>query len=347
MCYSHRSIQETDRNECGIKLMEYFSLHIIIIIATFSLCCLFPLQIVPVSFHFISNCLPIPSPFSELNWILFALSPSTDITKRGNLKFGDKCETTDDCGFRDSVCDPKKKSCQCVPEFPITNHMDKCGKGEGKRVTIESLESGREQTKQDKTNENDQLIALINCVNCVSRHLVINCNPSRPSSPPSRGGHQRNVLLQRAVWDGELPNGVPRPEMHLSVRDDADCEQGWHHRMSEWVFDQAGRQHHTAATWLIDHFPTVYSMSVWKCHFPSLLLLPPFSLFCVEHLTPNQRQERTVAFPDVRGSGDDYDSGGYGADVHHHLCRAASVQSVSDAHVLLIVINYLSSTVAA
>ncbi|XP_059612041.1 uncharacterized protein LOC132258659 isoform X2 [Phlebotomus argentipes] len=51
-----------------------------------------------------------------------------DYTNRGNRKFGDKCDVTNDCGFPGSICDSKKKSCQCVPELPATNHIDKCGK---------------------------------------------------------------------------------------------------------------------------------------------------------------------------------------------------------------------------
>ncbi|KAJ6637205.1 Glycerophosphodiester phosphodiesterase GDPD5, partial [Pseudolycoriella hygida] len=47
---------------------------------------------------------------------------------RGTKKFGDKCESTLECGFPGSICDPKKKSCQCVENLPITNHIDKCGK---------------------------------------------------------------------------------------------------------------------------------------------------------------------------------------------------------------------------
>lgn len=48
---------------------------------------------------------------------------------RGSKKFGDKCESTLECGFPGSICDSKKKSCQCVEDLPVTNHIDKCGKG--------------------------------------------------------------------------------------------------------------------------------------------------------------------------------------------------------------------------
>ncbi|XP_055585391.1 uncharacterized protein LOC129738226 [Uranotaenia lowii] len=48
--------------------------------------------------------------------------------KRGSLKFGDKCENTTECGFAGSVCDPSTRTCQCIPDLPATNHIDKCGK---------------------------------------------------------------------------------------------------------------------------------------------------------------------------------------------------------------------------
>ncbi|XP_031618043.1 uncharacterized protein LOC116337536 isoform X2 [Contarinia nasturtii] len=51
-----------------------------------------------------------------------------DYANRGKKKFGDKCETTYECGFPDSICDSKKRSCQCIEELPVTNHIDKCGK---------------------------------------------------------------------------------------------------------------------------------------------------------------------------------------------------------------------------
>ncbi|XP_065170060.1 uncharacterized protein jus isoform X2 [Atheta coriaria] len=41
--------------------------------------------------------------------------------------FGDKCNETKECDFPNAVCQ-KIKGCQCVDEFPVTNHLDKCGK---------------------------------------------------------------------------------------------------------------------------------------------------------------------------------------------------------------------------
>ncbi|XP_018799196.1 PREDICTED: uncharacterized protein LOC108975281 isoform X3 [Bactrocera latifrons] len=63
----------------------------------------------------------------------FSMSPETttpqfDYASRGQKKFGDKCENTLECGFPGSICDAKKKSCQCTEDLPVTNHIDKCGK---------------------------------------------------------------------------------------------------------------------------------------------------------------------------------------------------------------------------
>ncbi|XP_032597561.1 uncharacterized protein LOC6569866 isoform X2 [Drosophila grimshawi] len=55
-------------------------------------------------------------------------TPEFDYASRGQKKFGDKCENTLECGFPGSICDPKKKSCQCTEDLQITNHIDKCGK---------------------------------------------------------------------------------------------------------------------------------------------------------------------------------------------------------------------------
>lgn len=54
----------------------------------------------------------------------------TDYASRGTKKFGDKCDETRECGFPGSECEKKKKSCQCHEHLPVTNHIDKCGKGE-------------------------------------------------------------------------------------------------------------------------------------------------------------------------------------------------------------------------
>ncbi|GFG29654.1 hypothetical protein Cfor_10098, partial [Coptotermes formosanus] len=49
--------------------------------------------------------------------------------QRGDKKIGDKCNVTSDCGFDGAICAGDKKStCQCLPELPASNHIDKCGK---------------------------------------------------------------------------------------------------------------------------------------------------------------------------------------------------------------------------
>ncbi|KAM8705282.1 hypothetical protein ACLKA7_009704 [Drosophila subpalustris] len=55
-------------------------------------------------------------------------TPEFDYASRGQKKFGDKCENTLECGFPGSICDPKKRSCQCTEDLHVTNHFDKCGK---------------------------------------------------------------------------------------------------------------------------------------------------------------------------------------------------------------------------
>ncbi|KAH8310506.1 hypothetical protein KR044_001718 [Drosophila immigrans] len=55
-------------------------------------------------------------------------TPEFDYASRGQKKFGDKCENTLECSFPGSICDPKKKSCQCTEDLHVTNHIDKCGK---------------------------------------------------------------------------------------------------------------------------------------------------------------------------------------------------------------------------
>lgn len=75
-----------------------------------------------------------PTPFHKTIAIIheipnFGFLFSLDYENRGLKKFGDKCDSTQECGFHGSICDSKKRSCQCIEELPATNHIDKCGKG--------------------------------------------------------------------------------------------------------------------------------------------------------------------------------------------------------------------------
>lgn len=69
----------------------------------------------------------------------------TDYANRGEKKFGDKCESTTECGFPDSICDSKKRSCQCVVHLPVTNHIDKCGRGKPSIKWVSSSSSHHDQ----------------------------------------------------------------------------------------------------------------------------------------------------------------------------------------------------------
>ncbi|XP_039289690.1 uncharacterized protein LOC111047608 isoform X3 [Nilaparvata lugens] len=66
-------------------------------------------------------------PHSSTTTTALPTTTEEDMTGRGSKKFGDKCGDTMECGFRGSVCDPNKHSCQCRPELTATNHIDKCG----------------------------------------------------------------------------------------------------------------------------------------------------------------------------------------------------------------------------
>jgi hypothetical protein len=54
---------------------------------------------------------------------------STAAIQRGDRKIGDTCNRTNDCVFEGANCTGTKKlTCQCLPELPASNHIDKCGK---------------------------------------------------------------------------------------------------------------------------------------------------------------------------------------------------------------------------
>lgn len=62
-----------------------------------------------------------------------------DLSSRGKLKFGDPCETTQQCGFVGSVC--LNRECVCEPFLEATNHFDKCGKRKFQNSTLRHPES--------------------------------------------------------------------------------------------------------------------------------------------------------------------------------------------------------------
>ncbi|XP_050308558.1 uncharacterized protein LOC126744973 [Anthonomus grandis grandis] len=59
--------------------------------------------------------------------MLLLFSYVQEIQSNDVKKFGDKCTSTDECGFEGAICDELAGACLCRPEFPVTNHLDKCG----------------------------------------------------------------------------------------------------------------------------------------------------------------------------------------------------------------------------
>ncbi|XP_063912405.1 uncharacterized protein LOC135129206 isoform X3 [Zophobas morio] len=60
----------------------------------------------------------------------FVVSQESNDAERKNL-FGDKCTSNEDCEFPGAVCEGYGNGhgkCQCKPDLPVTNHIDKCGK---------------------------------------------------------------------------------------------------------------------------------------------------------------------------------------------------------------------------
>lgn len=62
-------------------------------------------------------------------YIIYEYTFFSDVANRGDKKFGDRCIYNDECGFEGGICDERMMKCQCRPDLPITNHLDKCGTG--------------------------------------------------------------------------------------------------------------------------------------------------------------------------------------------------------------------------
>lgn len=45
----------------------------------------------------------------------------------GEKKYGDRCNSTDQCTFGGAICEETSGRCYCKPELPVTNQVDKCG----------------------------------------------------------------------------------------------------------------------------------------------------------------------------------------------------------------------------
>ncbi|XP_045460675.1 uncharacterized protein LOC123671060 isoform X3 [Harmonia axyridis] len=74
---------------------------------------------------------PPPLVLVLLFWVLWGgASPQGRGTNRGvdgERKYGDRCNSTEQCSFDGSFCDENRWKCYCRPELPVTNQVDKCG----------------------------------------------------------------------------------------------------------------------------------------------------------------------------------------------------------------------------
>lgn len=68
---------------------------------------------------FAATAATLPPPEDE------APQATTEPEPTGPGKFGDRCTSSEECGFRGSHCE--NGACSCRPELPATNHFDKCG----------------------------------------------------------------------------------------------------------------------------------------------------------------------------------------------------------------------------
>lgn len=71
---------------------------------------------------------PVDSAGQVTTEAMTSTTTEESMSGRGEKKFGDGCGSTQECGFRGSVCDVNIKQCQCIPDLTVTNHLDKCGK---------------------------------------------------------------------------------------------------------------------------------------------------------------------------------------------------------------------------
>ncbi|KAK7584305.1 hypothetical protein V9T40_005268 [Parthenolecanium corni] len=111
-------------------------------------------------------------------------------------QFGDPCESSSDCAFRSSICDPNKRNCQCLPGLVATDHIDKCG--EVKKVNEDCFFN--EQCEQMLF---DTICVDGRCSCRAERVPVINTDGSIkcivPSPPPSDLGTDPTMIIVLTV----------------------------------------------------------------------------------------------------------------------------------------------------
>ncbi|XP_061377559.1 uncharacterized protein LOC116766827 isoform X2 [Danaus plexippus] len=101
---------------------------------------------------------------------------SFDPTKRGNMMYGDACSTVMECGFPESICDEVQKICRCHSDYPVTNHVDKCGKPAGVNETCIFNEQCEEMVFKTECR-NDRCVCKYEMVAELTSDGGVVCNP--------------------------------------------------------------------------------------------------------------------------------------------------------------------------
>ncbi|EEB10578.1 conserved hypothetical protein [Pediculus humanus corporis] len=103
------------------------------------------------------------------------------------LKFGDKCDETSECDFEGSICDAILKLCQCVPELPVTNHLDKCGKAASVNDTC-TFNEQCEQTVFQTECRDGRCLCRFDKIPVANSEGIVECQslPKEPKENPHR-----------------------------------------------------------------------------------------------------------------------------------------------------------------
>ncbi|KAK6617599.1 hypothetical protein RUM44_005187 [Polyplax serrata] len=107
--------------------------------------------------------------------------------KGGGLKFGDKCKETAECDFEGSICDSVLKLCQCIPELPVTNHLDKCGKAASVNDSC-SFNEQCEQTVFQTECRDGRCLCRFDKIPVATKDGIVECQniPKEPRENPYR-----------------------------------------------------------------------------------------------------------------------------------------------------------------
>ncbi|XP_049842684.1 cell death abnormality protein 1 isoform X3 [Schistocerca gregaria] len=73
----------------------------------------------------------------------------------GELKYGDRCDDSSQCGFDHGVCEKQsgKQLCLCQPDYPVTNHINMCGKPAKINETCEFSEQCERTTEKTECRD--------------------------------------------------------------------------------------------------------------------------------------------------------------------------------------------------